>query len=148
MNIINKNTIAIGAIFISIFFTSCNDTAYVEKYVSLDSTNSLLQYADTTVIIKWVKSTSIIVAKPDSVYVLPNYPYVIALDTIIGVDDSGASVPNIYKKTSVDTSTGEIRLNNGTSLFKIGTYEIYVGFLTENGFVKFRDKPIRLNIVP
>lgn len=146
MNTIKKR-IAILAFLTCGLLTACND-AYVEKYILLDDTNSYLAYTDTTVVVKWVKSTVINVAKPDSFYILPNYPYVLALDTIIGTDTLGNDIPNIYKKTVVNTLTGAITLNNGTRLFKIGTYKIYVGLLTENGFIKYRDKPVKMSIVP
>ncbi|MCE5175565.1 MAG: hypothetical protein ABFC90_02225 [Bacteroidales bacterium] len=136
--------------FLLLLITACTEDAYVEHFIKLDGTNSILLYSDTTVVIKWKRGNPIFVSKPDSVNVIPNYPYVIALDTIIGIDTLGQNILNIYKRTNVDTKTGEISISNSGSSapFKIGTYNIYVGLLTSEGFVRYREKPIRMNIVP
>ncbi|MDD2797359.1 MAG: hypothetical protein PHV20_02075 [Bacteroidales bacterium] len=143
------NKLVVGIVMLLGLFTACIDKSYVENFTLLDSSNSILKYPDSTVVFHAIKSPSVFIAKPDTFGVaIKNFPFVIGLDTIIGKDDNGADIINIYKKTVVDPKTGIITINNGTNLFKTGKYEIYVGFLTENGFIKFRNKPIKLDIVP
>jgi hypothetical protein len=128
---------------------ACTDSQYKEEYLVLDSSNFYLHYVDTTIVIKWTKTSVISVAKADSFYILPDYPALICLDTIMGVDTAGVSVNNaIIKKTTVDAKTGQIKLNNGTASFKPGKYDICIGVMTLNGMVRNRQKPVKLDLVP
>lgn len=141
-----RNILAYIAI-ITLIFSSCKNDETIDPTFVMTNDNVSFVFPDTTVQIRGDVMTLQKVKSASSTVMPEYYQYGFFVDSVSGPLSSSLILP-LIRLTTEGYRTGEFVFDNSTTKFIPGDYQVFMGTLTPEGKVYFRNNPINVKLEP